>query len=1633
MKLLFNISLKYVWIIIVLFVIPKHSFGQIDTLHYMPPFYYTGDNGGDYNDHYAVLSTFENAPFKVTIQNNNASFYQEVIISKNSPAIIDFGNKFNAEGMINASQSNTVLDTEGLIFTGPKGFFVNITHLTNLQGMIVTSKGTVGLGVDFFTGHMYTVLEDNNHNNSRNRRRAQFISFMASENNTFVTVSNPNFTFDGHGSNTFTVVLHAGQSYLIKRDLYQSGLNNVSVNHINGTHITSNKPIVVNSGSWTAGADPGLRDIGVDQIVPIEIVGKEYILCRGGGSNLSENVIVVATKDNTSVYLNGNSSAYATMTNAGDYAVIPENQYDNGTDNLYIRADQAVYVFQSMAGSTSNATTGMYFIPRLTCNASKKVQISYADFLGNPEIKLVTQVGSSVTINGNNITGAQSVQGNPNWVSYSVPRSDLANYNPGTDWNFTIESNGALNAALTIESNAIGAGGYYSGFGTVPEISYNPVITANGLCGSNVEFTASGYSEYKWYKDGEEILGETGSSYSASSPGRYKVVGITNCEGQPSLTYPSNEVKIMPCLSVNPATYSITEGNTSEPNVNFTIELSHPWNEDDVTFYYETTGGTAAAGKDFTNVSGTGTITKGNTTFTVNVPILNDLLAEDDESFQITISSPSNAIISEGTAVGIIADDGDPKPVISVPSVLSFPEDTGTFQLNINLDRKSGQTITANYQINAGTAIQGSDYSASAYSGTLSFDPEELSKTVTISVINDNIDEPGANEQFQLSLSGITNAQTGNVTAHLEIIDDDETPEISLNSVGSTEGNNVTINGTLSNPSAEQIEFKFTTLDDVAISPDDYTEFIDQIATVNSGETSFQIAIPTVDDIITEGTEQFNVYFEDLQNAMFSNDSTQIMFKAKIIDNDGKPQVTIADVSGEEGTDFTFVVQVSHPSSTAITLQYETKDSTAISPADFTGKTTTNLTVPANQLSKTFSVSTSEDTEEEGNEFFKVLLQNISSNADFDDSTAVGTIIDNDETPVAKNDNYSLNEDNLLTDNVLLNDVGLGDIPVTISSYTNPVNGNLNIDTSTGEFTYQPDANYFGKDTIFYTIQDADGDDSTARVIFTVISVNDIPVAVSDAFTTPENTAVSGNVLNNDSGLGDGVTLSVKSNPSHGIVTMQSDGNFSYTPDEQYFGVDQFTYEITDNNSDKASATVQITVQFSNDYNPVSLNDTISTQEDVAVNIDVASNDDDQDSRATLDIESVFIKSVPTNGSVSVIGGGIVTYTPDTDYTGNDVFTYTIRDISGLESNVSTVFITVTADNDPPVASCSGDVTIYLDGTGQATLPVDSADNGSYDPDGDPINRSLSKSAFGASDIGVNTVTMTVEDSFNAQSSCQTNVHVLDTMAAEIVYAPNDTILYAGIGECGLVVNYNLPLFRDNSDGESNGTLVSGYSSGSVFTDTTTIVYEFTDGSGNGPAQVHFDVIVRDTISPSISYSGSTSFIAGAGNEYSVVDNSLNVDATDNCSVASLEHDFDGGGSTLDGFSIPVGIHSISWTARDVTNNITTFTYDVEVQSPVSVSLASLDADTTVCKGEEIVFEASATGGNGTLTYDFHVDGVTLQSGTGNSFGISTLLDSQEVKVVVTDELLNSVESNIIPVTILKTPGTDLIYRKPNN
>ena len=148
-------------------------------------------------------------------------------------------------------------------------------------------------------------------------------------------------------------------------------------------------------------------------------------------------------------------------------------------------------------------------------------------------------------------------------------------------------------------------------------------------------------------------------------------------------------------------------------------------------------------------------------------------------------------------------------------------------------------------------------------------------------------------------------------------------------------------------------------------------------------------------------------------------------------------------------------------------------------------------------------------------------------------------------------------------------------------------NGTAIIDAITGAWSLTPtDANWFGTDNFTVAVTDDLGGTTTQLVSITLANVNDAPVAINDHYSTNEDTTLTDNLLDNDTDT-EGNTLSVSSelalNPSHGLVTLNANGTFSYIPNQNFEGSDEFVYEISDGMGGTATATVSINVNSVND------------------------------------------------------------------------------------------------------------------------------------------------------------------------------------------------------------------------------------------------------------------------------------------------------------------------------------------------------------------------------------------------------------------------------------------------------------------
>jgi hypothetical protein len=305
-------------------------------------------------------------------------------------------------------------------------------------------------------------------------------------------------------------------------------------------------------------------------------------------------------------------------------------------------------------------------------------------------------------------------------------------------------------------------------------------------------------------------------------------------------------------------------------------------------------------------------------------------------------------------------------------------------------------------------------------------------------------------------------------------------------------------------------------------------------------------------------------------------------------------------------------------------------------------------------------------------------------NGGTDTATVTVTVGAVNDAPVATDDAIGTNEDTPVTVDVLPNDSDPDGDTLSVTSVTQGTNGTVTIDPVSGNPVYTPNPDFNGTDTFTYSVDDGNGGTDTATVTVTVGAVNDAPVASDDAVDTNEDTPVTVDVLPNDSDPdGDALSVTAVTQGANGTVTIDPvSGNPVYTPDADFNGTDTFTYTVDDGNGGTDTATVTVTVGAVNDP-PVATDDSVSTDEDTPVTIDVLPNDSDPDGD-TLTITSV---TQGANGTVEIdpVSGNPV-YTPDADFSGTDTFTYTVDDGNG-GTDSATVTVTVSEVNDLPTTS----------------------------------------------------------------------------------------------------------------------------------------------------------------------------------------------------------------------------------------------------------------------------------------------------------------------------------------------------------
>ncbi|QAA32623.1 hypothetical protein C1I91_13800 [Clostridium manihotivorum] len=375
--------------------------------------------------------------------------------------------------------------------------------------------------------------------------------------------------------------------------------------------------------------------------------------------------------------------------------------------------------------------------------------------------------------------------------------------------------------------------------------------------------------------------------------------------------------------------------------------------------------------------------------------------------------------------------------------------------------------------------------------------------------------------------------------------------------------------------------------------------------------------------------------------------------------------------------------------------------------------------------------------------------------ADGHGGTAISTIsVTVNTPPAAVNDEVKTNESTEVKINVLSNDTDLDKDSLSIISVTEPQHGKVVVN-SDGTISYTPNAGYHGKESFTYTISDGHNGISTATVS---IDVNATPVVGSYEEKTDYNKSVSDKVVASDADS-DVLTYSKASDPSHGSVIVNRDGTWVYTPAKDFSGTDSFTVKVEDGKGVSTISTVKIIV----DTPPVAINDSITTDEDTSVNIDILNNDKDVNNDAL----TVIAVTNPSHGKVAINSDGTVKYTPVTNYNGNDSFTYTISDGHGGIAT-ATVNIIVNPINDAPTVPNYDKTTPY-------NKSISSRVQGT-DVDGDTLQYTLKSQANNGYVTVSSNGTWTYTPNFNYAGSDSFTVEVSDGHGKTAISTINITV-----------------------------------------------------------------------------------------------------------------------------------------------------------------------------------------------------------------------------------------------------------------
>lgn len=598
------------------------------------------------------------------------------------------------------------------------------------------------------------------------------------------------------------------------------------------------------SGEVAVVVGVSLGQLTIDNFVPV--INDHLRECLSGALAWEHGI---AANDHT---------VYARSHEIGQIDRVPFNPATDTVDFRYFGTREQIYMTDNPEGVViSNSGTGQALILLGVTTADLKVENFLFYFAEVREDRVALQLGFGSVPDSQIKPQGVPVAGTNNWptgTGNGAPPSGQAGTTTIIDWHY------GINTAIAFDpsKDKLDFGWFKASEFSVKEVDGSTVISIEG---NRQTYVLTGVS-----------LAELDHNNIAARD------ATARAEWQQLIDSAEGPAAVVPQFSI--ANGTLAEGSAGKSQMVFTVTLSQAATAP-VSVGYTTVNGTAIAGQDYASVVGTLTFAAGETAKTVSVDILGDTLVETNETFSLSLSSPTGATIAKGQATGtIVNDDIDAQPAV-LPAIsiadLSTREGNGEhnhFMFAVTLDKASSVPVTVQYKTVDGSAAGGVDYTAST--GTVTFAPGTTSQTIHVDIKGDSVAE--ADETFTVLLSSPVSATIADGSGTGTIANDDVAapvlPSLSVSDAARAEGNSgtATLNFTvsLSKAATGPVTVQYGTANGTASAGSDYTAKSGTL-TFAAGETSKKVSVAVSGDTVVEANETLTLNLSGASGATIAD------------------------------------------------------------------------------------------------------------------------------------------------------------------------------------------------------------------------------------------------------------------------------------------------------------------------------------------------------------------------------------------------------------------------------------------------------------------------------------------------------------------------------------------------------------------------------------------------------------------------------------------------------------------------------------------------------------------------------------------------------------------------------------------